>query len=232
MSKNDMLDSLLYASAAKAGKNETEEYKNADPELTLSPSSQKKIRKRLEREKKYIAHHESYRPAHEMMKRAAAVVLVVMAVGFAGVISVEAVRLTLWESVVEWYEDNIRILYVKDDSAKCVNEIRDYKEPHPEGDYNKYELSKNGYRYSLEYEIGSASVSYRQYLLSNHAGKMSDNHTVLKQITVNGNDGYITEYEENGVTFTMLTWNDGVYVYLLSGVLSADELASLAETVH
>jgi len=230
--KNDILDALLYASASEAGKNELWEYENADPSLKLSDSAKNRLIRRLEREEKYRAIHKTYRPLHEFAKRAAAVVLVVMMVGFVGVISVEAVRVSIWETVVEWYEDNIRIRYEKDDAASPLSEILDYKEPDPGSEYTRFELSRSTNRYSLEYECGDRLISYQQYLISNHAGKMSDGYDNVRDITVNGSPGILACASSEHSDVTMITWNDGVYLYRISGSIPAEELIAIAETVE
>lgn len=232
MSKEiDLLDTLLYTSASQAGTNERKEYDDADESLTLSPAAKKKLMKRLEREKNYIERSENYHPVREVLKRVAVAALVVFSVGFAGVVSVEAVRTTLWDTVVEWYEDNIRILYVKNEALEAMDGIRDYREPAPGGEYVRYDVSKSMYRYCLEYERGDTVITYQQYLLENHASKLADNYTDIRKISINGYDGILTVYTSDDEDNTMITWNDGTYLYSLSGNTTVEELLRIAETV-
>lgn len=232
MSKEiDLLDTILYTSASQAGKNELKEYEDADTSLTMSPAAKKKLLKRLEKEKNYIERLEKYHPVREILKRVAVAALVVLSVGFAGVVSVEAVRTTLWDTVVEWYEDNIRILYVKNEPAMAPKEIQNYREPVPGGDYVRYDVAKSSHRYTLEFESGGTVIMYNQYLLENHAGKLTDNYTEIRKISINGYEGIMTVYTSDDNENTMITWNDGTYLYKLSGNTTADELMRIAETV-
>lgn len=227
--KIDLLDTLLYTSAPQAGENERKEYDDAS--MTMTPSAKKKMMKRLEREKNYIERSENYHPVREAMKRVAVAALVVLSVGLAGVVSVEAVRTTLWDTVVEWYEDNIRILYVKNEALEAMDGIRDYREPVPGGEYVRYDVSKSTHRYCLEYERGDTVITYQQYLLENHAGKLADNYTDIRRISINGYEGILTVYTSEDEDNTMITWNDGTYLYRLSGNTTVEELLRIAETV-
>lgn len=229
--KNDIFDALLYASAPYAGKNETEEYDSADQKLTMSPKAKKKMMKRLKRERKYTERHETYRPALEIMKRAAVVVLVIMSIGFAGVISVEASRDTLYDFIIEWYENSIFFKY--ESYADEIPEIvLEYKEPYPGEDYTRFEVAKSQYIYSIEFERGGETITYNQNLLSHYAFKLADNYSEIDEIIVNGGDGVSATYVIDGKLFTMIMWNDGKYLYRLSGNASKDELIRIAETLN
>lgn len=232
--KNDLFDALLYAAAPSMGKKELETYDSADPNIKLSPKAERKILKRLKREVKYAERHETYRPALEIMKRAAIIVLVVMSVGFAGVISVEAARDSLYDFIVEWYENSIFFKY-KIGEDGIPDEIEEYKEPYPGDGYVRYEVARSTYRYTLEFERGGVVISYNQNLLSHYAFKLADNYSEFREIIVNGGDGVMTTYVSDGKLNAMIMWNDGKYLYRLSG--SADQvdeelLMSIAMTME
>lgn len=230
--KNDLFDALLYASAPYAGKKELEEYESAAPELTMSPKAKQRMLKRLKREKNYIERHAAYHPVYESFKRVAVIVLIVMSLGFTCVVSVEAVRIKLSEVIVEWYEDSIFVKYEVEEAVTLPDVILEYKEPAMDGDFKRYEISKTEYRYSLEYESENTVISYNQNLLAHYAAKVSDNYTEIADISVNGHEGIMTTFTKNGAPQIMLMWDDGVYVYRISGNTSFEELLRLAESIE
>lgn len=107
ISNENMLDALLYAAAPYAGRNELEEYYSADPSLTLSDRAKKRILKRLRREKNYRERHETYNPVLEYAKRAVSVILIILSIGFVSALSIDAVRETMWEVILKWYDEYI-----------------------------------------------------------------------------------------------------------------------------
>lgn len=233
MSKErDMMDVLLYAAAPLSIQKELDEYNNADPDITLSPKAKKQIMRRLKREIKYHERHKTYRPAVEWLKRAAVIVLVVMSVGFAGIISVEASRDSLYDFIVEWYENSIFFKYTFDDDG-IPSEILDYREPTVDG-FARYEVSKSQYRYNLEFERDGTVITYHQNPLSHYAFKLADNYSEIREVTVNGCEGVVTTYVSGGELHMMIMWHDGEYLYRLSGCADdVDEalLMSIAETI-
>ena len=132
--KLDELDIQLYAIIPNVRSKDIDIYNAADP-TKISDKSSKKIFSRIKREINYIEAHEKYRPALEMWKRAAVVVLVVMSVAFASVMSVEAVRNAIWEAVTTWYNESIHFKYVGDDNAAAPDILLEYKEPIVGDDY-------------------------------------------------------------------------------------------------
>lgn len=232
--KNDIIDALLYAAAPTMGKKELELYDSVDPNIKMSPKAERRILKRLKREAKYAERHKVYRPAVEVMKRAAIIVLVIMSIGFAGVISVEAARESLFDFIIEWYEKSIFFKYELDDDG-MPNEITEYKEPVVGEEYARFEIAKNKYRYSLEYVSGGKVITYNQNLLNHYAFKLADNYSEFFEISVNGGEGVLTTYVSDGVMYTIIMWNDGRYLYRLSGstdTVDKDELIRMAESIN
>lgn len=141
ISKIDEMDLLLYSAMPYVEHKEIEVYdKAADVPVTLSEKDKKRILKRIKRVGEYRERHEVYRPAMEMFKRVAVAVLVVMSLCFAGAMSIEAVRITLWETIVEWYENSIYFAYVNGDDSVVPDRILEYREPVLGNEYERYEI--------------------------------------------------------------------------------------------
>lgn len=230
-SKMDDIDILLYAAMPYVKKKEVDIYNSVDLSETLSPAATKKINRRLKHEKKDITRRESYHPIYDSLKRVAIVVLLIMSVGFTFVISVEAVREAIWDTVVEWYENSIFFSYVNDGNVAVSSEIIEYKEPDLDDSYTRFERRKSKYNYVIEYEKNDTLIVYEQSLLSDYEILLSNNDTLMKAIKINGYEGITTSFETQGECSTTIIWNDNVYTYKLVGNIPLDKLTSIAEKV-
>ena len=232
-SKIDEMDLLLYSAMPYVEHKEVAVYeKAADVPVTLSEKDKKRILKRIKRAGEYWERHEVYRPGLEMFKRVAVVVLVVMSLCFTGVMSVEAVRVTLWETIVEWYENSIFFVYVNGDESVVPDRLLEYREPVLGDEYERYEIGKNEFSYMIEYESDQFLVIYNQSLLENYSVMLSNHDTEMIDITVNGYPGTMTVFVTEGITDTTIIWHDNEYAYRISGDLSYDELLKVAESVQ
>ena len=231
-SKIDEMDLLLYSAMPYVEHKEVAVYeKAANVPVTLSEKDKKRILKRIKRAGEYRERHEVYRPGLEMFKRVAVIALVVMSLCFTGVMSVEAVRVTLWETIVEWYENSIFFSYVNGDESVVPDKILEYREPVLGDEYERYEF-KNEFSYVIEYESDEFLVTYSQSLLGDFSVMLSNHDTEMMNITVNGYPGTMTVFVTEGITNTIIIWHDNEYAYRISGNLSYDELLKVAESVQ
>ena len=232
-SKIDEMDLLLYSAMPYVEHKEVGVYdKAADIPVTLSEKDKKRILKRIKRAGEYRERHEVYRPGLEMFKRVAVIALVVMSLCFTGVMSVEAVRVTLWETIVEWYENSIFFAYVNGDESVVPDRILEYREPVLGDEYERYEIGRNEFSYVIEYESDQFLITYNQNLLSDYSIVLSNHDTRMTDITVNGYSGAMTVFETEGVTQITIIWHDNEYAYRMSGNLGYDELLKVAESVQ
>ena len=232
-SKTDEMDLLLYSAMPYVEHKEVGVYdKAADIPVTLSEKDKKRILKRIKRAGEYRERHEVYRPGLEMFKRVAVIALVVMSLCFTGVMSVEAVRVTLWETIVEWYENSIFFAYVNGDESVVPDRILEYREPVLAEEYERYEIGKNEFSYVIEYESDQFLVTYSQSLLKEYSVMLSNHDTEMMDIIVNGYPGTMTVFGTDGITSTTIMWHDNEYTYRISSNLSYDELLKVAESVQ
>ena len=233
ISKIDKMDLLLYSAMSYVENKELAVYdKASDVPVVLSEKDKKHILKRIKRARAYYEHHEVYRPGWETLKRVAVVVLVIMSLCFTGVMSVEAVRVTLWETIIEWYENSIFFAYVNGDESVVPDRLLEYREPVLGDEYERYEIGKNEFSYVIEYESDEFLVTYSQSLLENYSVMLSNHDTEMTDITVNGYSGTMTVFVTEGITDTTIIWHDNEYAYRISGDLSYDELLKVAESVQ
>lgn len=220
----DMLDALLYAAAPYAGQKELAEYFSVEPPMQLSERIKRRIIRRAKRGTVTVMQY---------AKRVAVIALIVMSIGFAGVLSIDAVRAALWNAIVEWYEEYIAVAFVQEETVSAPTEILEYREPRGLGEeFVRYETGKNESSFSIEYESDSILIFYRQGLLDQFETFLSNQKSeIFNEININGCSGMMTSATtEVGEQLTIL-WHDDEYTYFLIGNMPLDELLKIAEGV-
>ena len=226
----DDMDILLYAAASYAGKNELDEFERAD-ESELSPKAEKRIFRKIQRRIDYHEKREEFHPVLETLKRVAVIVLAVMSISFVSALSIEAVRSDIYNAVIQWFDKKLGISF-DDIPTDAPDRILDYKEPIlPEG-YERFELGKDEFGFSVEYENGDSLITYWQRPLSGYGSFLSNEWTDVEDVNVIGYDGIKTVFESHGVTITTIIWKDNEYAYMLSSDLSYEELLRIAESIE
>lgn len=226
----DDMDILLYAAASYAGKNELDEFERAD-ESELSPKAEKRIFRKIQRRIDYHEKREEFHPVLETLKRVAVIMLAVMSISFVSALSIEAVRSDIYNAVIQWFDKKLGISF-DDIPTDAPDRILDYKEPIlPEG-YERFELGKDEFGFSVEYENGDSLITYWQRPLSGYGSFLSNERTDVEDVNVIGYDGIKTVFESHGVTITTIIWKDNEYAYMLSSDLSYEELLRIAESIE
>lgn len=226
----DDMDILLYAAASYAGKNELDEFERAD-ESELSPKAEKRIFRKIQRRIDYHEKREEFHPVLETLKRVVVIVLAVMSISFVSALSIEAVRSDIYNAVIQWFDKKLGISF-DDIPTDAPDRILDYKEPIlPEG-YERFELGKDEFGFSVEYENGDSLITYWQRPLSGYGSFLSNERTDVEDVNVIGYDGIKTVFESHGVTITTIIWKDNEYAYMLSSDLSYEELLRIAESIE
>ncbi len=227
------MDILLYRAMPYVRNRELEEYENVGFEnLRLTNRAKRKILRKIKRIGAYYERHAEYRPAVEMLKRVAVIVLVILSLGFVGTMAIEAVRASLWETIVEWYEESIFYKFGEEKHDALPTEILEYKEPVLGDEYERYVVIQTGHSFHVEYESDEYLIVYKQSLLADNNAWLSNNETEMAEILVNGNFGVLLTLEYDSLKNTMIRWDDGIYIYQLSADLSYEELLKIAETIH
>ncbi len=231
-SETDEMDTLLSSVLPHTGNRELEIYERAaDIPAELSEKKKKQLLRRIinadTSEKRRMLYS-----IKENFGRAAVAAVAVISICFVGTIGIEAVRVTIFELIVKWYENSIFVAYESSDKVIVPNKMTEHREPVLGKEYTRYEIENNEHTYTIEYESEEFLIVYEQNLLDSYDTLISNNDTVMTDITVNGYSGIVTVSETHGITDIVVIWHDNEYVYTLSGNLSCDELISIAETVH
>lgn len=231
-SGTDETDILLNSAVPYIENRELEIYeKAADIPAELSEKEKKRILSEILRGAEPSKRRMPY-SIKENLGRVAVAAVSVISICFIGTIGIEAVRVTIFDAIVKWYENSIFVAYESSDEVTSPNKIIEHREPVLGEEYTRYEIENNEHTYIIEYESEEFLIVYGQNLLESYDTLISNNDTVITDITVNGYSGIVTVSETHGMTDTVVIWHDYEYVYTLSGNLSCDELISIAETVQ
>ncbi len=231
-SRLDGMDILLYGAMPYVENRELAEYESVGHEnLVLPDRARRRILRRVRRMGKYFERHAEYNPVLEGLQRVAVVILVVMSLCFAGTMSIDAVRATLWETIVEWFEDSIFFQFVVDDETGMPERILDYKEPVIGDEYERRVVRKNDFDYDVEYTNGKDEIIYSQSIYYRNDVLISNEETELIGVEINQNTGNLMECKSNNFYQTNLVWSDGKYIFYLQSNLEPDELIEIAESV-
>ncbi len=222
----DEMDLLLYAAMPYVISETEESIPNAPS--ALSEKEKHQILRNIRRAGTHNGRQ--YRTWKECLKYTAVIVLIVLSLGFVSTMSIEAVRVAVWETIVEWYEEKIYFAYQNVGDTDIPDRILEYKEPVLAG-WIRYEAGKTEYNLAVEYEREGDLITYTQNLLDDYDVFLSNHNTEMKDIVVNGYPGIVSVFTTEGVTVTTIIWHDNEYVYKMSSDLSYEELLKRAESI-
>lgn len=225
-----MFEALLYAAAQNAGKNELNEFQNANIE-DLDSKTQDKIYKKLCKAKKQYEQYKTYSPITKAFKRVAIILLVVMSVGFTCILSIDATREAVWNAIIEWSENYFHFEYSGTTNTDAPTKILEYTEPVVDSRFERHENKKTTTIYSITYEHEYEKVTYRQSTLELSDIYLSNSDAELSQTTINGTPAYKSTEIGDGETQYYLIWNDGTYFYVIFGNIEYEELLKIAESI-
>lgn len=206
---------------------------NSKTEHIFSSTHMTKIRELL-RAQRASYHWHSFL---KTVSKVAVVILILLAVSFAGLMSVEAVRQEVFQIVVEWYEKYVDIFFERNHKAASIrpNESEEggWMIPSylPAG-YEQSSIQRGRTALFITYlnEEG-LKLSYGQTLQSVQDSLSLDREAyTLQPVEINEWQGMLFT-PEDGVKAASLIWEDGRYVYQLSGVLDQEEILKIAESL-
>lgn len=230
MIKNDKLDALILLSGNVLVQKNIELFKNTDTTDVVRPRSlDRRVQHSINKENR----RQEYGSFYIFAKRCAAVILVVCSVSFAIAMSIPPVRAALWNAIVRFFEDYLSITYVSEAPApEVIEEIRDIK-PSREDWEKKVVEDSSITHFVMYYENGDKVLSYTQNILAKSEMWIDNEYTSLEEVKVGNYSAYVVFKPDKQIY--ALSWNDGVYKYLLETFtpeISKEELIALAETVY
>lgn len=180
---------------------------------------------------------ELYRPVHSKRRLVALVLLMVMLLG-GTVVAAQTIIYWLHEVILEQHDDHLKIYNPNlkaDGESTTTPEVEEF---------HKYRLTEipEGYQFVEEEYFDSYGLYQVIYMKSDREvfllketkvdngdiGNITSNRTDVEEITVNGFQGYFVK----DFDMATLVLSDGEYMIELFGVLSKEELISVAESLE
>lgn len=223
------LDTLIFAASDTLTEKNAEYLASFDSsDALIRPSVQRKILRMIRNEER----KEKHARVLSSCRRIACVFLVVCTISFALCLSIEGVRTKLFEAVVEWYEDNIGVIFSLKTEAPQTIEI--YREPaiQPVGTTRR-QIYKSLTKYIVYYEGINEDKSFLfvQRIIKPTEVWYDDDCTA-KEISIGGTDILFLDYHKE--KRYLLIWSDGEYEYSFCSfdyTIDMDTLISIAKTV-
>lgn len=228
MLKNDKLDALILLSGSVLISKNADLYKNAAIPLVKRPRSlDAKVQRSINKERR-----RTFGTFFQYGRRIAAAVLIACSLSFAAVMSVEAVRTTLWNTIVRFFEDCLSVSYVTE--TQPPKQLEDIKEPSfsDKGWEKQVVLETVSMRSVIYRKNGTKILTYTQEILDGEAW-FDNEDTEIEPITI-GDRPAMLMFRNNQKTYS-LSWSDGAYAYTLDAhvpELTKEDLIHMAETIE
>lgn len=228
MLKNDKLDALILLSGSVLISKNADLYKNAAIPLVKRPRSlDAKVQRSINKERR-----RTFGTFFQYGQRVAAAVLVACTLSFAAVMSVEAVRTTLWNTIVRFFEDCLSVSYVTE--TQPPKQLEDIKEPSfsDKGWEKQVVLETASMRCVIYRKNGTKILTYTQEILDGEAW-FDNEDTEIENITISDRPAMLM-FRKNQKTYS-LSWSDGAYAYTLDAhvpELTKEDLIHMAETIE
>ena len=227
MLKNDKLDALILLSGSVLISKNADLYKNAAIPLVKRPRSlDAKVQRSINKERR-----RTFGTFFQYGQRVAAAVLVACTLSFAAVMSVEAVRTTLWNTIVRFFEDCLSVSYVTE--TQPPKQLEAIKEPScsEQGWEKQVVLETASMRCVIYRKNGTKILTYTQEILDSEAW-FDNEDTEIENITISDRPAMLM-FRKNQKTYS-LSWSDGAYAYTLEAhlpELTKEDLIHMAETI-
>lgn len=230
MLKNDKLDALIMLSGDVLIAKNVGLYRNSGVPILKRPRSlDKKVQKSINKERRV----QKFGVFYKYGRRVAAALLIACSISFAAVMSVKAVRTTLWNMIVEFFDEYLSVSFITETQPpQSIEETKGLFYDVEEWDKQVIIDTK-----SLHSEAwtknGVKMLTYSQELLGNGKSLYDNENTDVENIEIRGMPA-ILMFRADSQTYS-LSWSDGVYGYSLeahSPEITKEELILMAETIE
>ena len=231
----DNLDYLIALSLNPIADETAKEFENIDDSgVVISKKTDRRIRKLIRKSAKCSREETAVVTPmpKRFLRRAAVAILVAVSLMFGGIMSISAVRKSLWKAITEWYNEFFSVNYEKGRARMTVpDKIEEIRKPRllPQG---VVEADSREYfsEYSCDYYIDTTIVmAFSQKLLTKKTNLINGEDAEVSYISVNDNEAVLVQ-NKNGII--VLDWTDGEYEYSIVGNgIGADIMLLMAESV-
>nr|WP_319489503.1 DUF4367 domain-containing protein [uncultured Caproiciproducens sp.] len=235
---NQLFNELLKVAAEEDLQLELDAMPAAE-ELKKEYAPSTELRKKFLKLIKESDHQRRRQKLLQFAKRAAVIVAIIIPVSIGSLLSVEASRNFIFNSVLEWKADHVDIHF--EDTVSAVSGQESPAEERPEVWEPQYlpegflvaEEKDVGPVHMITYENGKgATVTFTQTPLDK-AGKMSidSEHTTYHEITIKGEKAVLFE-AKRAEDRSYVLWQSKKTSFVISSVISKDELIRIAESAE
>ena len=230
MVRNDKLDALIMLSGDVLIAKNAKLYRDTD---TSSITRPKALDRRVQRKINKEHRKQEFGTFYKYGRRIAAALLIACTVSFAAIMSVEAVRTALWNTLIEFFDDYISVMYVADPPTNSFIE----KIAEPDITINNLDkevlLESDSMYWAVYRKDGVKIFTYTQNILDESETWIDNENSVVEDVQVNGYPALLIFRIDEKTYF--LNWSDGIYSYELdsySSNISKEELLTIAETIN
>ena len=231
----DNLDYLIALSLNPIADETAKEFENIDDSgVVISKKTDRRIRKLIRKSAKCSREETAVVTPmpKRFLRRAAVAILVAVSLMFGGIMSISAVRKSLWKAITEWYNEFFSVNYEKGRARMTVpDKIEEIRKPRllPQGVVESV-FTESFSEYSCDYYIDTTIVmTFSQNLLTKGKNLINGEDAEVSYISVNDNEAVLVK-NKNGIV--VLDWTDGEYEYSIVGNgIGADIILLMAESV-
>lgn len=191
------------------------------------------------RRKKKILSEQKKKQAYDYKKiirfRMIIAALIAVSILLGSILSISAVRESLWKTIMTWYEKYIDVQFENEVSEATpppttIEEVR--KPTDIPNEWEEVILSNDPAGVYIEYyKEDEFLFSFQQGLMQDGALWINGENVAVTDITINGYKAKLSQKNDNP-NDCQIIWNDGEYYYMLSGyTLTVDQMIEIAKSV-
>ncbi|MEA4831243.1 MAG: DUF4367 domain-containing protein [Oscillospiraceae bacterium] len=203
----------------------------------LDISSVKFDKAYLRRKKRILSEQKainSYNHKKVVFNRIAITALIIISIIFGSIMSVSAVRESLWKTVTKWYDKYIDIYFNNYSyESSPPSEIEIVRKPmNISADWEENILSNDSTSVYIEYYKDNEFLfSYQQGLIQDGSVWINGENVKVTDIQIHGCEAKLSQNNDNPDDCQII-WNDGEYYYMISGyTLPIEQMIKIAESV-
>ena len=207
------LDALLLLASGVLTEEKSNEFLEYTGKIVKIPSS---LRRKIIALNNNESRKRELSQTEKIFRRVVAAILVFCTISFIALMSVEAVRETVWETIVTWYEDYIAIHFLQSkDAEKSVAEtILTKKEPRLVlSEYTREVMLDSTTMFVVLYSNDDTEIEYTQCIIDQNELWFDERDTQIENIYDGELEATIIRLNEKQATY--LLWSDGEYFYML-----------------
>ncbi len=231
----DNLDYLIALSLNPIADETAKEFENIDDSgVVISKKTDRRIRKLIRKSAKYSREETAVVTPmpKRFLRRAAVAILVAVSLMFGGIMSISAVRKSLWKAITEWYNEFFSVNYEKGRARMTVpDKIEEIRKPRllPQGVVESVAVDRFN-QFSCDYCINeNVVITFYQNVFRERKNLINGKDADVSYISVNDNEAVLVRNKNGNV---VLDWTDGEYEYTIIGYgIGADIILLMAESV-